>query len=50
MDDCYRQSNGCRKATKLLEDRGVNVPDVFEKMESLIFLRMEALFLRYDVA
>jgi hypothetical protein len=50
VDDCYRQYNSCRKAAALLEERGSNVPDVFEKMESLIFLRMEALFLRYDVA
>lgn len=50
LDDCYRQYYFCRKATALLEERGSNVPDVFEKMESLILLRMEALFLRYDVA
>ena len=50
VDDCYRQYNSCRKAAALLEERGLNVPDVFEKMESLIFLRMETLFLRYDVA
>ena len=50
VDDCYRQYNCCRKATALLEERGSIVLDVFEKMESLIALRMEALFLRYDVA
>lgn len=50
VDDCYRLYNCCRKATALLEERGSIVPDVFEKMESLIALRMEALFLRYDVA
>lgn len=50
VDDCFRQYNSCRKATALLKKRGLNVPDVFEKMKSLIFLRMEALFLRYDVA
>ena len=50
VDDCYRQYNCCRKATELLEERESDVPDVFLKMESLIFLRMEALYLRYDVA
>lgn len=50
VDDCYRQYSNCRKATALLEERGLNVPDVFKKMESLIFLRVEALYLRYDVA
>ena len=50
VDECSRQYDCCRKATALLEERGLNVPDVFEKIESLIVLRMEALFLRYDVA
>lgn len=50
LDNFYRQYNCSRKAIALLEERGLNVPDVFEKIESLILLRMETLFLRYDVA
>lgn len=49
LDDCYRQYNVCRKVTTLFEEKGQEV-DLFKKMESLILLRMELLFLRYDVA
>lgn len=50
VDGCYRHYDCCTKAIAFLEENGLKVPNVFEKMESLIFLRMEALYLRYDVA
>lgn len=50
VDDYYHQYNCCCKAIALLKEKGSNIPDVFEQMKSLILLRMEALFLRYDVA
>lgn len=50
LDDCYRQYNICQKATAFFKERGLGVPNVFAEIESLILLRMEILFLRYDVA
>lgn len=50
LDGCYHLFNSCQKAKEFLKGSGADVPNLFEKMESLLFLRMEALFLRYDVA
>lgn len=50
VDDCYRLYNRCRVALKYLEEKSFQIPDDFKKMVSLIQLRMETLFLRYDVA
>lgn len=50
LDDCYRLYENSQKAEKFLEDKNCQVPDEFNKMESLMRLRMETLFLRYDVA
>lgn len=50
LDECYRLYENGLKAVKLLEERDCQIPDEFNKMESLMRLRMETLFLRYDVA
>ena len=50
LDDCYRLYNQCQVAVKLLKDRNSQIPEDFKKMESLILLRMETVFLRNDVA
>ena len=50
LDECYRLYNQCQAAVKYLEKKNCQIPDDFKKMTSLIQLRMETLFLRYDVA
>lgn len=50
MDDCYRLYGNCRKAKLFLEERNLPIPEEFRKLESLILLRMEVLYLRYDIA
>ena len=49
IDDCYRLYNQCQAAIRFLEEKNCMTDD-FKKMESIIKLRMEALFLQYDVA
>ena len=50
LDDCYGLYNKCLMAEELLKERDCPIPEEFKKMESLLRLRMETLFLRYDVA
>ena len=50
LDECYGQYCACCKAVDLLKERECQVPEVFDKMKSLIKLRMEALFLKHDIA
>ena len=50
LDECYRLYNQCQAAVKYLKERNCQIPDEFRKMVSLIHLRMETLFMRYDVA
>jgi len=50
LDECYRLYENSQKAVKFLEERNCQIPDEFNKMELLMRLRMETLFLRYDVA
>lgn len=50
LDECYKLHSQCQAAVNFLEERNCKIPDEFLKMESLIRLRMEVLFLRYDVA
>lgn len=50
LDDCYRLYGNCRKAKSFLEERNLPIPEEFRKLESLILLRMEVIYLRYDIA
>lgn len=50
LDDCYGLYNKCLAAEQFLKERDCPIPEEFNKLESLLRLRMEALFLRYDVA
>lgn len=50
MDDCYRLYNELSKAADILKSRSIDAPEGFKKMESIILLRMETLFMRYDIA
>lgn len=50
LNDCYRLYNQCLVAEKLLGKENCQIPDEFNKIKSLVQLRMEALFLSYDVA
>ena len=50
LDECYRQYSTCCQAIEFLKERECQIPGEMEKMKSLLFLRMETLFLRYDVA
>ena len=49
IDDCYRLYNQCQAAIRFLEEKNCRTDD-FKKMESILKLRMETLFLQYDVA
>lgn len=49
IDDCYRLYNQCQAAIRFLEEKNCRTDD-FKKMEPIIKLRMEALFLQYDLA
>ena len=49
IDDCYRLYNQCQAAIRFLEEKNCRTDD-FKKMESILKLRMEALFLQYDLA
>ncbi|MBO6030461.1 MAG: hypothetical protein J6Q22_03225 [Prevotella sp.] len=50
LDDCYELYNKCVSAEKILEAGNIQIPEEMKKMESLIQLRMEALYLRNDIA
>lgn len=50
LDDCYGLYKQCVVTSKFLDERNCQIPAEFDKMKSLIQLRMEALFLRYDIA
>ena len=50
LDDCYRLHKLCVKATDFLKERNYDIPEGFHKMESIILLRMEVLYMRYDIA
>ncbi len=50
LDDCFRLYENRKKAEKFLEERNLQIPDELNKLGSLMLLRMESLFLRYDVA
>ena len=50
LDECYSQYNMCCRAVRFLEEKNLQIPDSFKKLESLIRLRMEVLFLKNDVA
>ena len=50
LDECYKLYNQIVASVKYLEERNYQIPEEFKKMVSLIQLRMEVLFMRYDVA
>ena len=50
LDDCYRLYRNCGNVTKFSEERYGQIPGGFKKMESLLLLRMETLYLKYDIA
>ena len=50
LDECYGQYNACCKAVDFLKEKGYQEPEEFDKMKALIRLRMETMFLRYDLA
>lgn len=50
LDDCYRLYYNCRKAKAFLVEWNLQMPDGFRDLEALILLRMEVLYLRYDIA
>jgi len=50
LDGCYRLHHTYRKAVVFLDEKGYDIPDVFEKIEAIVLLRMEVLYLKYDVA
>lgn len=50
LDDRYRLYRNCGNVTKFLEERCGQIPDGFKIMESLLLLRMETLYLKYDIA
>lgn len=50
LDECYRLRQTFRMAVSFLNEKGYDIPDGFEKMEAIILLRMETLYLKYDIA
>lgn len=50
LDKCYAIYKNIKKTERFLEKQNLHIPEEFEKMESLTLMRMETLFLRYDVA
>ena len=50
LDECYGLYRGCCKATDFLKEKGCQETDAFDKLKTLIKLRMETLFLRHDLA
>ncbi len=50
LDACYGLYNKCLAAEKFFDDNGCQIPKVFNKMKALVQMRLETLFLRYDIA
>lgn len=50
LDDCYRLYKMCCRAIDFLKERDCQIPEDFHKVVFSIRLRMEALFLRNDMA
>lgn len=50
LDDCYRIHQSCNKVKYYLRERDFDIPEGFHKMESIILLRMEVLYMKYDIA
>lgn len=50
LDTCYKLYNYFLSVEKLLKERNYPVTEDLDRMKSIIWLRMETLFLRYDVA
>lgn len=50
LDECYGQYCACCKAVDFLKEKGCQEPEDFDKLKTLIMLRMETLFLRNDIA
>lgn len=50
LDDCYRRYNQCLTAEEFLGKENCQISEDFNKIKLLIALRMETLFLKYDVA
>lgn len=50
LDECYGRYGACCKGVELLREKGCQEPEVFDKIKSLIRMRMETLFLRHDIA
>lgn len=50
LDACYGLYNKCLVAEKFFDDNGCQIQKVFNKMKALIQMRLETLFLRYDIA
>lgn len=50
LDECYCVYDNCRRITAFLDKRNLQIPDGFRSLELLILLRMEVLYLRYDIA
>lgn len=50
LDECYGLYRGCCKATDFLKEKGCQETDAFDKLKTLIKLRIETLFLRHDMA
>ena len=49
IDDCYRLYQNCKRKKEYLESRNYRHLEDFENLESQILLRMETLYLRYDI-
>ncbi len=50
LDESYGLYSGCCKAVDFLIEKGYQETDAFDKLKTLIRLRMETLFLRHDIA
>ena len=50
LDGCFGLYQNCVKARKFLEERNCVIPGIFEGLETLIKMRMETIYLRYDIA
>lgn len=50
LDECYRLHQSLVKATDYLKEHGCSIPEGFRKMESIILLRMDVLYMKHDIA
>lgn len=50
LDDCYSLYRYCCNVTEFLLERNLWIPDQIKKLEALILLRMETVYLKYDIA